>query len=287
MARLPSILVGIAAYLILPSSISRARFLSDPERASLLALRHAETGHGSQREDDDEKFHWADVKSGARDWQIWAFALSNFAQDVLLYGHATFLPTIIRGLGRWSAVESQALTAPVYAVAIGVYLFVARCSDRSGPKRGPFVCGFGLAVAGGYAMLLANRGAALSYAGCCVAAAGQYVQGTLSVAWLAGNKPRYGKRAFATGVQISIGNSAGIVAPFLYPNKDAPTYRTGYAVAIAAAFVSLSVSALLSCYYARVNRARARGEEDWKVEGKTEAEIAEMGDGSPRYVYVI
>ena len=162
---------------------------------------------------------------------------------------------------------------------------MAHLSDR-GQNRGVYVCGFGVAAAAGYGMLVANRGAAVSYTGCCLAALGQYVQGTLSIAWLAGNVPRYGKRAVASGLQISVGNSAGILVPFLYPNKDAPTYYTGYAVAITAALVSVSVSAFLSRYYRSVNRARALGKEDWKLEGKTEAEIAGMGDASPRYVYV-
>jgi hypothetical protein len=40
-------------------------------------------------------------------------------------------------------------------------------------------------------------------------------------------------------------------------------------------------------YFARVNARRARGEEDHKIEGLSDDEIAEMGDDSPRFVYTI
>jgi hypothetical protein len=38
-------------------------------------------------------------------------------------------------------------------------------------------------------------------------------------------------------------------------------------------------------YYVRANAARRAGKEDYKIEGKTEDEIAAMGDDSPRFVY--
>jgi hypothetical protein len=42
---------------------------------------------------------------------------------------------------------------------------------------------------------------------------------------------------------------------------------------------------LLHFYYRRVNARREQGKENWKMEGKTEEEIAEMGDLSPHYRY--
>tara|TARA_R110002060_G_scaffold63558_3_gene72816 strand:- start:1732 stop:1869 length:138 start_codon:yes stop_codon:yes gene_type:complete len=39
--------------------------------------------------------------------------------------------------------------------------------------------------------------------------------------------------------------------------------------------------------YARANKRRDAGLEDYKVEGMTEDEIAELGDESPRYRYTV
>lgn len=57
--------MGIATYFILPSSISRANFLNEEERAQLLSLRRSDAGESQS----DEAFHWADAKEGMRDWQ--------------------------------------------------------------------------------------------------------------------------------------------------------------------------------------------------------------------------
>lgn len=52
------------------------------------------------------------------------------------------------------------------------------------------------------------------------------------------------------------------------------------------AFAS-AVYAFMWWYFARVNARRARGEEDYKIEGMTEEQIAELGDDSPRFMYTI
>ena len=40
-------------------------------------------------------------------------------------------------------------------------------------------------------------------------------------------------------------------------------------------------------YFVRRNKNRLAGNEDYKMEGKSEQEIAEMGDESPRFIYTI
>ena len=40
-------------------------------------------------------------------------------------------------------------------------------------------------------------------------------------------------------------------------------------------------------YFSMVNARRARGEEDYRIEGMSDEEIAELGDDSPRFVYTI
>lgn len=44
---------------------------------------------------------------------------------------------------------------------------------------------------------------------------GLYVIVGLPLAWLPSNQPRYGKRTTATGLQLTIGNTSGIMAPFV------------------------------------------------------------------------
>ncbi len=41
----------------------------------------------------------------------------------------------------------------------------------------------------------------------------------------------------------------------------------------------------MGIYFAARNKSRRAGKEDAKIAGKTEEEIAEMGDESPRYMF--
>ena len=52
------------------------------------------------------------------------------------------------------------------------------------------------------------------------------------------------------------------------------------------AFGTLSLG-FMSLYYAFVNKNRAAGKYDYKVVGMSDEEIEELGDDSPRFMYVI
>ncbi|KAH8817308.1 putative MFS transporter [Xylogone sp. PMI_703] len=279
---LPSVVTGVACWLVLPNSPDSAKFLNDEERLLLVTMRQREVGQTV----DAQKFHWADVKEGAKDWHLWIFSIAAFCEDIMLYGFSTFLPTIIKGLGTWTAPEVQALTIPVYAVGAISYLIVARLSDAQ-QRRGIYASAFAFISVIGYILLISNKSSAASFVGCFLVATGLYVSVGIPLAWLPSNKPRYGKRALATGMQLTCGNIAGVAAPFLFQTSDAPKYYTGYGVSLALITLSGSIFAFMNWYYARTNRNRATGKEDWKIEGKTDKEIDEMGDYNPRYIYTI
>lgn len=60
---------------------------------------------------------------------------------------------------------------------------------------------------------------------------------------------------------------------------------TGHVVTIAMLVLSAVFSGVLWWAFARINKRRLAGREDEKMLGKTEEEIDEMGDESPRYIY--
>lgn len=95
---------------------------------------------------------------------------------------------------------------------------------------------------------------------------------------------RYGQRAYSTGLQLTIGNSAGVAAPYLYDNSS---NTLGWGVTLGLLGFALCVYSALHVHFRIVNARRDRGEEDWKREGKSEEEIREMGSESPDYRYQI
>ncbi|KAF2267637.1 high-affinity nicotinic acid transporter-like protein [Lojkania enalia] len=280
---LPTFVLGIATLWILPDNPQTAYFLNTGER-ELAAVRLArQTGYTAKA----AQFHWKDVKAGLKDWKIWAFCFAQFGSDTMLYGYSTFLPTIIRGINPdASTALVQVLTIPCYGLGAITYLVVARFSDHQ-QKRGFYTVLLGLVSIVGYAMLISDSSYRVHYAGCFLVAMGLYVCVGLPLAWLPTNLPRYGKRTTATGLQLSIGNCAGIMASFLYPSKEGPRYVRGHAVTMAMVAWACLVYAFMWSYFATVNVRRASGKEDHKVEGLSDDEIAELGDDSPRFVYTI
>lgn len=208
---LPTFFLGIATWFILPDEPSTAYFLNEKEKALAASRLRRQTGYSAKA----AEFHWDDVKAGVMDWKVWAFSFAQFGCDTMLYGFSTFLPTIIKGIQpKASNALVQVYTIPCYALGAITYLAVARLSDYQ-QKRGLYAVVFGLVSIVGYAMLISETKAAVHYAGCFFVAMGLYVNVGLPLAWLPTNNPRYGKRTFATGLQLSIGNCAGIMSSFV------------------------------------------------------------------------
>lgn len=73
----------------------------------------------------------------------------------------------------------------------------------------------------------------------------------------------------------------------LYPTNEAPRYVKGHAVTLALVAMAGILYGLLSLYLQRLNAQRNAGKEDSKIVGMTEAQIAELADGSPRFRFTI
>ncbi|KAM5341911.1 hypothetical protein ACJ41O_014942 [Fusarium nematophilum] len=279
---LPTIATGVAVLWVLPNSLETAKFLTEEDRRNLLLMREAELG----RARNAREMVWSDVKDGLKDWTVWVYCIALYCLNTMLYSFAVFLPTIVLQIGTWTTTQVQALTVPVYSAGAVTYLINAWLSDRT-QRRSYFIFGGTLVSIFGYCLLIANHSAGLSYAGTFFVAMGCYTAGGMSLAWLNTNNPRYGKRAIAGGLHLTIGNASGVAAPFLFSNKYAPTYYPGYGATIGVLSLSLVLNGILFFHFHRQNKLRREGKQDWELEGKTEEEIEEMGENSPRFVYTI
>lgn len=82
---------------------------------------------------------------------------------------ATFVPSLLAGLGFTSTTDAQLLTVPVYAVGAIAFIFCGRMSDKT-KLRGPFIAGslfFGVI---GYIMLAVAPQVGVRYAAVFIAA---------------------------------------------------------------------------------------------------------------------
>jgi maleate cis-trans isomerase len=73
----------------------------------------------------------------------------------------------------------------------------------------------------------------------------------------------------------------------LYPSTDGPRYVKGHATTLGLIAFEAFLATGMTIYFSRVNKARLIGKEDYKMDSKTEAEIREMADDSPRFLYTV
>ncbi|KAF2224511.1 major facilitator superfamily domain-containing protein [Elsinoe ampelina] len=275
---IPTVLLGVSCWWLLADDPETAFFLSAEQKKMMLARRAAQPGQ-------TDTFEWKDARKGLRDWKIYVFSAGQFCADTMLYGYSTFLPTIIRGINPGASTALvQVLTIPCYATGAITYLLVAWVSDQR-QQRGLYTCVLGLFSVLGYALLMSPVGSNVQYAGCFLVALGLYVLVGLPLAWLPSNNPRYGKRTTATGLQLTIGNTSGIMAGFLYPPREGPRFLRGHGVTVGVVAVAVGIYAGMSVWFVRENKKRARGDRDARTEGMTEEEAWELGDENPRYVF--
>ncbi|KAL2835025.1 major facilitator superfamily domain-containing protein [Aspergillus cavernicola] len=277
---IPTFFLGISIWFWFADTPDTAHYLTMAERELIDARMRQQIGHTKS----SDQMHKKDVYEGLKDWKIWLFCIGQFGGDTILYGYSTFLPTIIQGLGDWSTAQVQALTIPCYALGAITYIVVAWLSDRT-QRRAIFTVLFGLTCMTGYAILMSNAPGGVKYFGCFLAAMGLYVIVGLPLAWLPSNNPRYGKRTVATGLQLTIGNSAGIPAPFLYKTNEGPRFVKGHAISMALVAMSALIYMAFWAWFRRQNRRKAAGTEDYRVQGMTEEEAEELGEHNPRFMY--
>ncbi|KND93266.1 putative transporter [Tolypocladium ophioglossoides CBS 100239] len=279
---LPSVVLGVATYFALPNDARSAYFLTEGEKALMEVRRRRE--YGSTK--SSQEFSRRDMARAFTDWKVWAFCAAQFGVDTMLYGFSTFLPTIIDGLGRWTTAQVQLLTVPCYFLGAVAYMTTAFLSDRL-QMRGVFCVVFGAVSVLGYAILLSDSATAVHYFACFLVAGGLYVVVGLPLAWLPNNSPRYGKRTTATGLQLTLGNTSGIMSAFIYPKGDGPRYTRGHAVTLGMVAMGTCIYGFMWLWYWRANKKRAGGEMGEKHRAMEEDELMELGDDSPRYRYTI
>lgn len=214
---------GVAAYFLLPNSVSTAWFLKPEERElAVKRLRNDTAAHlpdGHQAE-GEEKFRWSEVRRGILNIQLWLSASAYFAILSGLYSFGLFLPTIIKGLG-YTANEAQLWSVIPYAVAAVVTVMVAFISDRLKLRGVVMLCVLPLAIIG-YAVI-ANVGEHdnhTKYGMTFLMATGLYASVPPVLVWNSNNSAGHYKRATTSGMQLAIANAGGFVSGEIFPTVD-------------------------------------------------------------------
>ncbi|MCC7053197.1 MAG: MFS transporter [Gemmatimonadaceae bacterium] len=221
---IPSLVMGVAVFFLLPESITTARWLPEDERRLLLRNLEQEAG-GVEH---------ANVFATLRDPRVILFAGISFSFVMGLYGISFWLPQLIRTMGVEDAGRIGLLSGIPSAVAAVFMVLVGWSSDRHRERRWHLVAGAvlgaaGLVAAGNFSTSLTIGLVAMSAA----------MAGSLSNIALFWTLPTAALRGASAAAGIaavnSIGNLAGFLSPYIIGvAKDATGSATAglYVIAV-------------------------------------------------------
>lgn len=282
------VLAGVCYFFLVDSPELSGRWL-EPEEIRYLTLRQqAQRGHLVATE-DAKKFDWKTLLSVFMDWHLYLMVLNVFSNTVPNYGLKFSLPQIITDMG-YTAANAQLLSMPPYiAGAISAYLF-GLVADKIQWRMPIIVMGQCLVIIA-FSILFSlaediQDNIAACYFGVVLACIGLYpiIPGTN--AWTANNlAPR--KQGMGIAFILCIGNTGGLVGSFIYLEREAPKYPTGFGSSFGFAAAGMVASLILELRFWYVNRRNARMTREEIDQKYTAEELQQMGDRSPLFKYML
>ncbi|QYD68190.1 MFS transporter [Paraburkholderia edwinii] len=242
---LPTVVLGVVAYLYLDDKVQDATWLSDEQKAVI------------ERKLEDEKpadmLH--SVKDGLFNPKILLVSGVYFFYTMGLYGVSFWLPTLIKSSGVSDTLHVGLLTSIPYAVGAIAMVLVSQSSDRTGERRWHLIVP-GLAGALGLALSVwFSHSTVLAMIALTIGTMG--VMTTISQFWVL--PPAFlGGAAAAAGLAFanSVGSISGVVSPSLIGVVKDATGSAGAGVLVLS--VSLLIAGVLVLFVppTLVNRRR-------------------------------
>jgi|SRR5579871_4110878 len=215
---LPSVLLGFVVLWRMPDRPSKARWLSDGEKASVMGALAMEPPRLHTR-----------FFPMLRDPRVWLLSIPDFGIVLGLYGLNLWLPQMVKEMG-FSNVETGFVVAAPYFVSMGVMVLWGMSSDARGERIWHIASASLLGAAGlvGAALLHSHTGVLISLT---VAAAGIYA--ALAVFWTLPTS-FLGGTAAAAGIALinSISNTGGFFGPYImgWLKQHTGSYSAGLGV---------------------------------------------------------
>ncbi|KAF8749517.1 MFS general substrate transporter [Rhizoctonia solani] len=248
---------AIAAYWLVPNWPERASFLTEREKARLIArLKHDSAGVS-------EQFKWKYVREALTDHLVWAYAFlfHGFACKSDVARKMIFIFLLAHHYCRIGVrvMEAQLFTVPPYAlsaICIAISAWLASVYNR----RAIFIIGSAIIGIIGYILLLATNTVKLGgnmWEFILRVWAGVYTGNALLLSWPGENVAPQTKRAVAVAMQISIGDLGAIAGVLIYrPEWSANRFRKPHIISIGYLVFALVVTVWLWVWMTREQAAR-------------------------------
>ncbi|KAF9466150.1 MFS general substrate transporter [Collybia nuda] len=272
---------GLLCFFIIPTDPQSSRFLTEEERILALARIDADRvvqAHG-RRERTTTKLV---LRSFSLSTTICAICF--LMVNISFQGLSLFMPTVISTLGHYTVVESQLRTVPPYLIGALWSVTFSYYSYRQKQRVVPITLSCLLMIIG-YGIAIGTKESHARYAACFLSITGVSLTGPLYLAWGTDNAAPDTVRAATTAIIPGIGTFGSIIAVWTYIPTDAPNYHNGNSLNLATSCAASMLTFMLFLFFRWENRKRDRGERDYRLEGKTSAEIEQLGYLHPEFRY--
>ncbi|OGM49825.1 MFS transporter [Aspergillus bombycis] len=279
---------GLTFFLLVDSPQLSTKWLDQDEIRYLEIQEFIK--EGGQFKEENKKTSWKDVGDMMLNWRIYLLSYIMLCQSACNYGTKFTLPTITEAMG-FTDTNAQLMTVPPYiAGAISAVLF-SKLSDRY-YWRMPFVAAPLLLIVTGYAIIMGVKGRLEAnigpgYFAIIVACMGIYPTYPATASWAMNNLAPSKRRAIGSAFNICMGNTGGIIGSYMYLDKEAPTYPTGFGLSLAFGASALLVAVVLELSFVYGNKRNARFTETEVRERYTDEQLLAMGDKSPFFKYTL
>ncbi|KAK1998772.1 major facilitator superfamily transporter [Colletotrichum falcatum] len=286
---LATVAIGVMCFFFLIDSPALSNWLDDDEKRYLI-LRQESRRVVRPDEFRDSHFDKQAFISVLTDWKIYLLILVNWSNAVPNYAMKFTMPQIIKNMGYTSA-NAQLLTIPPYAVgAVSAYVFSVFADRYS--WRMPFILGPQLCLVVSFSILFVKaadikNNIALCYFAVCLACFGMYPILPGVNAWNVANTPSPTKRAISIGFLVCVGNIGGLIGSYIYIDKEAPRYPTGFGTSFGFASAGIVAAITLEVLLLRLNQKKALISEEEVRQRYTDEELDRMGEKSPLFKYAI
>lgn len=273
--------IGIVLLFIMPEDPKKTKMLNETERALAIARINADAT--VKNNGFKEK---ATMKLVLRSFNIWTVfcAMGYFLVNISFQGLSLFLPTVINSLGHFTVVQAQLRTVPCYLV--GAVFSIMNCfMSWHLNSRGIGIIVSMILQTMGYAIAVGTKDSHARYAACFLSIMGGASSGPLLLTWGVDNAAPDTMRAVAAAAIPGIGAFGSILAVWTYLPTDAPNYHIGNSINLASAAFVITSTAIGMLYLKLENKKRDRGGRDYRLEGKAEEEIRDLGYRHPSFRY--
>ncbi|KAF5006451.1 hypothetical protein FDECE_7173 [Fusarium decemcellulare] len=289
---LATIILGVACFfLLIDSPALSTRWLTPDEIRFLELQSFIKQGGRFAQESTDKKFDWYDVKMVLSNWRLYMQAYILLCISACSYGTKFTLPSIVKAMG-FTNTNAQLMTVPAYVAGGISSICFAKISDHFN-WRMPFVAiPLGL-IAIGYSVVMGFQGdmtgsnTGPGYFALVLTCIGIYPVQPAGSSWAANNLAPSSRRAIGVAFNICVGNIGGIIGSYMYLDKEAPRYQTGFGLSLAFGASGVIVALLLELSYKWGNKRKAQlTEEDIRAQ-YSEEQLLKLGDKSPLFKYTL